>query len=392
MKNIILIYEDIDKKNLLSIDRWPKVEKVSINSISSYLAMFPENIPKYFIEKYSEENDWVMDNFSGRGTTAVTCRQLKRRFVGNDLSPYAFILTRAKISANLFKKDIKKRIIELEFEFNKNHQKFECKDEYQLHYFYHNNTLNQLLFLRNKLGKNWKNNNDIDNIILVLACGLMHGRSRKDGSTMYFSLDMPNTISFSPEYVNKYSKAHNLVKPNVNIFEKLLKRLETKYSELLSQNFESNFKEWDSTSNFDFIENETVSLVITSPPYLSIVNYTASNWLRLWLLGFDRAKLKNEIVLSDNLKISKYQDFLITYLQKIYSKLKTNAKVCLVIGDVHKIELIEQIWKQIKDKVQYKFLNLYVDNNVNDKKITKMLNTKKGNATKIDKILVLEKN
>ena len=31
----------------------------------------------------------------------------------------------------------------------------------------------------------------------------------------------------------------------------------------------------------------SVDLVVTSPPYLQVVNYGTANWIRLWLLGVD---------------------------------------------------------------------------------------------------------
>ena len=30
-----------------------------------------------------------------------------------------------------------------------------------------------------------------------------------------------------------------------------------------------------------------VDLIVTSPPYLQVVNYGTANWIRLWLMGLD---------------------------------------------------------------------------------------------------------
>ena len=35
------------------------------------------------------------------------------------------------------------------------------------------------------------------------------------------------------------------------------------------------------------IRPHSVDLVVTSPPYLQVVNYGMANWIRLWLLGVD---------------------------------------------------------------------------------------------------------
>ncbi len=398
----IHIYKDINLSNQNKLDNvdWSrKSNKLfsKLHSISSYLAMFCPGLPKYFIDKYSNENDLVMDSFSGRGTTALVCRESNRRFIGTDLNPYAYVLTKFKISSNLKLKNILNRVSILENEFENNKEKiikeisfYEYND---LLPFYSKNVLTQLIFLRNKLGKNWKKLNKVDNAILAISLGLMHGRTRKDNSTMYFSIDMPNTISMSPNYVRKYASDHNLKCPDLNIFENIKNRIISKYDEkILDLNYSGKILFDDATKNNKKIKDNSVSLVITSPPYLSIVDYRLSNWLKLWLLGFEKKSLNNDIPLSDKLKYDEYTIFIKNYLNSIHSKLKNGAKVCLVVGDVHDNALIENVWKEISNEVKYKFAEIYYDQNyLQQNKVTNMLNSKKGKATIIEKVLVLEK-
>ncbi len=398
----IHIYKDINLSNQNKLDNvdWSrKSNKLfsKLHSISSYLAMFCPGLPKYFIDKYSNENDLVMDSFSGRGTTALVCRESNRRFIGTDLNPYAYVLTKFKVSSNLKLKNILNRVSILENEFENNKEKiikeisfYEYND---LLPFYSKNVLTQLIFLRNKLGKNWKKLNKVDNAILAISLGLMHGRTRKDNSTMYFSIDMPNTISMSPNYVRKYASNHNLKCPDLNIFENIKNRIISKYDEkILDLNYSGKILFDDATKNNKKIKDNSVSLVITSPPYLSIVDYRLSNWLKLWLLGFEKKSLNNDIPLSDKLKYDEYTIFIKNYLNSIHSKLKNGAKVCLVVGDVHDNALIENVWKEIEKEVKYKFIEIYYDQNyLQQNKVTNMLNSKKGKATIIEKVLVLEK-
>jgi hypothetical protein len=123
--------------------------------------------------------------------------------------------------------------------------------------------------------------NFIDNAILVYALGLMHGPSKKDGTSTYFSISMPNTISMSPNYVKNYAKKNNLICPNSDVFELLINRINYKFDDLLEKKYNGKIYEFDSTKKNKKIKNGTVSLVITSPPYLNIVNYKTSNWLKL---------------------------------------------------------------------------------------------------------------
>ncbi|WP_163556419.1 DNA methyltransferase [Helicobacter suis] len=58
--------------------------------------MFPPSLPHYFIEKYTRPGDIVYDPFCGRGTSVLEGCRLGRIGVGNDLSPLAFCLSKAK--------------------------------------------------------------------------------------------------------------------------------------------------------------------------------------------------------------------------------------------------------------------------------------------------------
>lgn len=44
---------------------------------------------RYFVDCFSDVGDVVLDPFSGGGTTAAMCTQLKRRFVAFDKDPEA---------------------------------------------------------------------------------------------------------------------------------------------------------------------------------------------------------------------------------------------------------------------------------------------------------------
>ena len=58
----------------------------------SYMAMFPPNLPHYFIEKCTQTGDVVLDPFCGRGTTPLEACLMGRAAVGNDLNCLAYTL------------------------------------------------------------------------------------------------------------------------------------------------------------------------------------------------------------------------------------------------------------------------------------------------------------
>lgn len=338
-----------------------------INSISSYLAMFPIEVPIDLITKYSNENDLVMDNFSGRGTTAICSRFLKRNFIGNDLNPYSFVLTKIKIS-KINKENLLEMLNVIEQEYRSWNKIIDWNQFEEMLIYYSKTNLHQILFLRDRLGLNWKTNNEYENAILAFALGLMHGPQRKNGDSIYFSLSMSNFISMSPNYVKQYSEKNNLKKHENNIFEKIKNRINQKFSSILEEDYGDNFYYHNSLEDLSFVKDNSVNLVITSPPYLSLVDYTRSNWIKLWLLGYERSNLKKDIKLKDKLKFEEYIIFIKDYLNNIYKKLKNKAKVCLVVGDVHNLQLIEKVWNKIQDEVKYKKIDLINQDILDNKK------------------------
>ena len=69
----------------------------SFHPMCSYLASFPAALTHAFIARYSRPGDVVLDPFSGRGTTALQACAEGRIGVGNDLNPFAHLLTAAKV-------------------------------------------------------------------------------------------------------------------------------------------------------------------------------------------------------------------------------------------------------------------------------------------------------
>src|SRR5262245_56429887 len=69
----------------------------SFHPMCSYLASFPAALAHAFVARYSRRGDVVLDPFSGRGTTPLQASAEGRIGVGNDLNPFAHLLTAAKV-------------------------------------------------------------------------------------------------------------------------------------------------------------------------------------------------------------------------------------------------------------------------------------------------------
>jgi DNA modification methylase len=52
---------------------------------NEHFAIFPEDLVKTIVKFSTEKNDWVLDPFMGRGTSAIVCSLLERNFTGIEL-------------------------------------------------------------------------------------------------------------------------------------------------------------------------------------------------------------------------------------------------------------------------------------------------------------------
>src|SRR5215475_15381542 len=75
----------------------PRLWGHPLHPMCSYLASFPASLAHAFIARYSRPGDVVLDPFSGRGTTPLQACAEGRIGVGNDLNPFAHLLTAAKV-------------------------------------------------------------------------------------------------------------------------------------------------------------------------------------------------------------------------------------------------------------------------------------------------------
>ncbi|WP_161565731.1 DNA methyltransferase [Mycoplasma sp. ATU-Cv-508] len=285
--------------------------------ICSYTAMFPPALARYFIEKYSSKNDTVLDTFSGRGTTVLEARLLNRRAFAMDLNPLAYVLSRAK-AKSFREKKLLRRVSNLEKEFYSYSNKVDITSHKlnSLKTYYSDENLRQIIFLKDKLGINHLSLDYIDNYILAITLGLMHGPMRKNGESIYFSLHMSNHTSMSENYVRKYAKKNCLEKPVDNIFEKISRRITTIFSR----------SEYSTNNAIVKIGNALEAskhfkirpkLILTSPPYLNLVNYTQQNWIKMWMLGYENRYDNKNIGIDDKHKENSYEKFICGYLYEI---------------------------------------------------------------------------
>ncbi|WP_162684859.1 DNA methyltransferase [Spiroplasma sp. BIUS-1] len=363
-----------------------------MHRICSYVAMFPPTLANYFIENYSEENDVILDTFSGRGTTVLEARMLNRKAYAIDLNPFAYVLSKAKSNSFLLE-EVLDELKKWEVQYNSYNFDIEIDDEMEIYYSRAN--LKQITFIKEFYGKNWRTLDEIQNFILAITLGLMHGPQRKSGDSMYFSLSMSNCISMSKNYVKNFANKKNLKRPEDNIFSKIENRIKnilkgSKYSKVQAKVLYGNSLE---ISNYIDVKPK---LIFTSPPYLNIINYTQQNWIKMWLLGYDSKDKNNDLKLDDKHNIKNYIEFMKKYLISISKIMDKNSTLAMVIGDVQKVNEVysfDKMWNEnlrfyVKDIV---LTEIYTDPINQNNKATNSMGNRAGKSTRIDKIYIFKK-
>ena len=78
------------------------------------------------------------------------------------------------------------------------------------------------------------------------------------------------------------------------------------------------------------IESASVDLVVTSPPFLDVVDYAGDNWLRCWFCGIDPAGVR----LTVPRKIDEWRDAMTAVFTELARVLKPGGHVAFEVGEV----------------------------------------------------------
>lgn len=293
----------------------------SLHRLCSRVCSFPPSMPRFFIRQYSKVGDVVFDAWSGRGTVPFEALLNGRIGIGNDLSPEAFVLTKAKVqpadsdSLSIFLRELEKEV--RNHEPNKELNELDKKAAI----FYSKKTFQQLLALKEIL----MDYDSIEaNFTKALVLGILHGKSN-----IALSLTCSHSYSMSPKYVKKYAKEHGLRRPSKEIFQEIRARAKLVLKDPLPSLRGAAFCH---DSRKLSLPEESIDLIFSSPPYFNVQTYAWCNWLRLWFLGHDYRTVRKSLFESGSKQL--YANFMRESLHELYRVLKDGCRCFIVAGDV----------------------------------------------------------
>src|SRR2546428_4278537 len=71
----------------------------SIHQLSPYVGKMKSGMARALVEEFTRKGDIVLDPYCGSGVVPYEALLAERHAIGNDLNPYAYVLTRGKLSA-----------------------------------------------------------------------------------------------------------------------------------------------------------------------------------------------------------------------------------------------------------------------------------------------------
>ncbi|WP_253203523.1 DNA methyltransferase [Methylosinus sp. KRF6] len=266
----------IEEEGLLYLvnEFWTSAQRQahSLHEIS-YRACFKPQLPGFFISRLTSPGEAVLDPFMGRGTTPLEAALQGRRPMGADINPLSILLTRPRLSPPPLAA-IEKRLVEIPWEQGE----IERSD---LLVFYHPETLRRLCALRRHLLE--RDTDAVDDWIRMVAINRLTGHS--PGFFSVYSL--PPNQAVSVEAQAKINAKRKQTPPLRDVAALILRKSRALLADGAPPPHPPAVLATSEAWRAPYAGDAEVRLVVTSPPFLDVVQYASDNWMRNWFAGVD---------------------------------------------------------------------------------------------------------
>ncbi len=300
----------------------------------SYRACFKPQLPRFFIETLTHPGDVLYDPFMGRGTTIVEGALFGRTVIGNDINPLSRILTEPRLHPPCVEQ-VEQRLSGIKIERR-------ARSSIDLSMFYHHRTESEILALRYYLARRAAAGKEdhIDRWIRMVATNRLTGHSKG-----FFSVyTLPPNQATSRENQRKINKARRQKPEYRNVKElilrktkSLLRNVSDDQVERLSTVGESALLLTGGAWHTSRIGDNTVDLVVTSPPFLDTVNYAQDNWLRCWFNHIDQKEVEKRLTIVRS--VETWTSAIERVFLELFRVVRPEGVVAFEVGEVRKRNL-----------------------------------------------------
>jgi len=297
----------------------------------SYRACFKGQLPGFFINLLTKPEAVIYDPFSGRGTSVVEAGLLGRNIISNDINPLSEILAAPRFNCPEIS-DINDRLNNITYDSN-------AVADIDLSMFYHQKTEAEIVSLRNYLiSRNEEQKEDyLDKWIRMVATNRLTGHSKG-----FFSVyTLPPNQAVTQKRQIKINEKRNQIPDYREINPRMMKKSKSLLKRV-TQNDKVNLTKAGKNALFltkdvrktSEIQDDSVDLLVTSPPFLDIVQYSGDNWLRCWFNDIDVDEVEKKITVLK--KLDAWCEFIGDAFKEFYRIIKPGGFVAFEVGEVRK--------------------------------------------------------
>jgi hypothetical protein len=351
----------------------------SIHEVS-YRACFKAQLPEFFVSRLTAPGERVHDPFMGRGTTPVQAALMGRQALGNDINPLSVLLTRPRLGL-IAVNDVAAALRTVDW------TRGEIQRE-DLLAFYHPDTLRHLEALRLWLGERAAlddpNPDPVADWVRMVAINRLSGHS----PGFFSGRSMPPNQAVSVAAQERINAKLGVTPPPRDVVKVILKKTRTLLSDGAPPRSVGHGLYTGLAWDTPHIASGSVALVVTSPPFLDIVQYAQDNWLRCWFAGIDPAAVAIDMHRTEGA----WEAMVRRVLTEQARILRPGGHVAFEVGEVRggKVLLERLVWSAAEGLPFERLAVL-----VNDQEFTKTANcwgvSNGSKGTNTNRIVVLKR-
>lgn len=352
----------------------------TLQQLSPYVGKMKSGMAKVLINLYSMRGDTVLDPFSGSGVVPLEAALSGRVAWANDLSPYAYVLTRGKLEAPSSERSAIQRAKLLADEVEKSASYADLTNIPEwVKEFFHPDTLKEVVTAFRILRE------ESDCFLTACLLGILH--HVRPGFLSYPASHLVPYLRKSMYPPEKF--------PEMYRYRDLRSRLIAKVKRAYSRSMipldwdDRRFDVWMKNSMSLPIEDDTVDAIVSSPPYFGALDYARDNRLRLWFLGCEDWKVL-DASMTANSKV--YLPQMSECLEEMHRVLKSGRYCVLVLGDVERDGQIRRTAEILADLARQVTQEGFAVETIYDDRIPdERRSRRKTRTTKFERILVMKK-
>lgn len=294
----------------------------------SYRACFKPSLPAFFIERLSKPGDLVLDPFMGRGTTALEASLRARVPCGNDVNPLSAMLVRPRLQPPTVTA-VFERIDSLDLWWS-------GSIDQDLLVFFHPETLRALYAMRAYFLRREESGelDAVDDWLRMVCVNRLTGHSNG-----FFSVyTLPPNQATSPDGQRRINQKRGQVPPERDVAAILKKKSQALLRDVRplmddqQQHAKGAVLMTGMASSMSELQDRSVQLVVTSPPFLDVVQYASDNWLRCWFCGIDAKQVPMTMART----VEAWQAAMREAFVELYRVVRPGGYVAFEVGEVRK--------------------------------------------------------